>query len=81
MRRETVKGEKFRRKSTRNPTFHVSPFTILESKARTPYGIASRLRSGCLKMGTHFLHVGFERIRHGEGSLAVQLEDRPVDHV
>src|SRR6185436_20333747 len=35
----------------------------------------------CLKMGPHFLHIGFERIRHGKGCLATQLENRPVDHI
>ena len=42
---------------------------------------ADQPRSGCLKMGTHFLHVGLERIWHGKGRLATQLEDRPVDHI
>lgn len=32
-------------------------------------------QSDCLKMGTHFLHVGLERIWHGKGCVATQLED------
>jgi hypothetical protein len=61
--------------------FYVLHLTVLRSQARMPYGMRQPTRSGCLKMGPHFLHIGLERIWHGKGRMSAQLEDRPVDHV